>query len=222
MAPDRIIITIDGPAGSGKSTVASQLAGRLGVAYLDTGAMYRAVTLAALERGVQLDDGNALERLVSECRLEIGGQGQEGRVWLDGRDVTNQIRNREVTEQAHKLANEPGVREQLVRQQQRIGEQVGSLVTEGRDQGTVVFPDASYKFYLEANAECRARRRWEQLRGEAVDVSYDDILSSQLKRDKRDAGRSVGPMKAAADAIVVDTTDMSVEQVVQRLYEMVK
>jgi cytidylate kinase len=231
---DKVIITIDGPAGAGKSTVAARLAEKLQIAYLDTGAMYRAVTLAALEKAIPLDDQAALTEMVRQCQVELTWQFGQTRVRLDGREVTEAIREPKVTDQAHKLARLPGVRQQLVARQQRIAEQVGSLVTEGRDQGTVVFPEAKYKFYLDATPQCRARRRWEQLqqqkqrqtqgargedpsRREEDDISYEQILAAQQLRDRRDATRQAGPLKAPADAIVIDTTGMSVDQVVESM-----
>jgi len=230
---DKVIITIDGPAGAGKSTVAAKVAEKLRIAYLDTGAMYRAVTLAALEQAIPLDDQAALTEMVRQCQVELTWQCGQTRVLLDGREVTEAIREPKVTDQAHKLAKLPGVRQQLVARQQRIAGQVGSLVTEGRDQGTVVFPEAKFKFYLDATPQCRARRRLEQLqqqkqqtqgaRGEAPgcreenDISYEQILAAQQLRDRRDATRQAGPLKAPADAIVIDTTGMSVDQVVESL-----
>ena len=215
------IITIDGPAGSGKSTVAARLAQKLGIAYLDTGAMYRAVTLAALQRGVPLDNGAELARMVSNCHIEITDQPNTCRVWLDGRDVTEAIRSSEVTDQSHNLARLTKVREQLVRQQQAIARKLGSLVTEGRDQGTVVFPQANFKFYLDATPECRAKRRWNQLQANGADVNYDKILAAQKLRDQRDQSRTIGPLKPAPDAHIIDTTDMTIEQVVETLYQRV-
>ena len=229
-----VIITIDGPAGAGKSTVAAKLADKLRIAYLDTGAMYRAVTLAALEQAIPLDDQAALTEMVRQCQVELTWQSGQTHVTLDGQEVTEAIREPKVTDQAHKLAKLPGVRRQLVARQQRIAKQVGSLVTEGRDQGTVVFPEAKFKFYLDATPQCRARRRWEQLqqqkkqqtqggRGEDPrgreenDISYEQILAAQQLRDRRDATRQAGPLKAPADAIVIDTTGMSVDQVIESL-----
>jgi len=217
----RVQITIDGPAGSGKSTVAEKLAARLGIAYLDTGAMYRAVTLAALGREVSLDDAVALTAVAERCRIEFSRDEGDQRVWLDGEDVTRAIRSPEVTENAHKVASLEAVRALLVKQQRRIAEDVGSLVTEGRDQGTVVFPEAAFKFYLEASAACRARRRQEQLAEQGTAMDYEVLLRAQQQRDERDAGRRVGPMVPADDARVVDTSEMSIEEVVEFLYECV-
>lgn len=219
---ENLIITIDGPAGSGKSIVAEQLAQKLGIAYLDTGAMYRAVTWAVLERKVPLTDVEALTEVVRKSHLEYIRRGRQNTIFLDGQDVADAIRSPQVTNQAHILAAIPAVRELLVRRQQAIARQVGSLVTEGRDQGTVVFPQAGFKFYLDATAQCRAERRQKQLRQQGVQMSLEKVLFDQTQRDQRDSSRQVGPLKTAGDAIVVDTTDMSVEQVVEKLYRYIK
>ena len=219
---NNLIITIDGPAGAGKSTVAVKLAAKLGIAYLDTGAMYRAVTVAALEQQVPLDDEGALAEMVGRCKIEIEYRGGICSILLDGRDVTDKIRRPEVTEKAHYLAKAAAVREQLVRQQQQIGKRLGSLVTEGRDQGTVVFPEAGFKFYLDAAPESRAKRRQEQLQQQGVEMEYQEILDSQKQRDLRDSSRAAGPLKPADDAIVIDTTDMSLEEVVETLQKYVQ
>ncbi|MBN1436773.1 MAG: (d)CMP kinase [Sedimentisphaerales bacterium] len=213
-----LIVTIDGPAGSGKSTVAKLLAARLGVTYLDTGAMYRAVTWAALDRRVDLTDGSALAELAGRLKITLQRSGQGDRVLVDGYDITEAIRTSEVSAQAHYIAGAAAVREQLVSQQRRIGETAGSLVTEGRDQGSVVFPDAGFKFYLDASAECRARRRWLQLREKDSTVKLEDVLAAQRERDHRDSTRAVGPMKVPDDAIVVDTSEMAIDDVVEYLY----
>lgn len=217
------VITIDGPAGSGKSTVAALLAERLGAGFLDTGAMYRAVTLAALQQNVDLDDRQALTNLARQCRIEIAVKEKPNQVKLNDRDVTEAIRAPEVTDSAHKVASLQAVREILVAQQRQIAAETRLLVAEGRDQGTVVFPQADFKFYLDAAPACRARRRWRQLkRSESrANISYQEVLSAQRQRDQRDAGRSVSPMKIPPGAIVIDTTDMTIEQVVQEIYRHV-
>lgn len=230
---NRLIITIDGPAGSGKSTVAAQLARRLGVTYLNTGAMYRALTWAALDRNICLDDAAALKKLAQESRIEpLGLSGSVGsaepgvsdspsRISLDGRDVTKEIRSPEVTDNSHKIADQPEIRSILVEQQQRIGRAVGSLVTEGRDQGTVVFPDADFKFYLNASERCRAQRRVEQLKTNDTEVGFDEILSTQQQRDQRDSARAVGPLKIPPGGHVIDTTEMNIKEVVETLYDFI-
>jgi CMP/dCMP kinase len=212
-----MIITIDGPAGSGKSTVAAKLAEKVGIGYLDTGAMYRAVTWGAIAAGIDLDNAGALGDYAAQCRIEMHGSGDKFQIRLDGRDITAEIRTPELTNQSHKAANNPRVRAVLVKQQRRIAVELGSAVTEGRDQGTVAFPEATVKFYLNASAPCRAGRRWEQLRSKGIEADYERILSDQQQRDARDAGREVGPLKAASDAIVIDTTEMNIEKVVERM-----
>lgn len=214
-----MIVTIDGPAGSGKSTVAACLADRLQIGYLDTGAMYRAVTLAALKKNVELTQPEKLAKLAKDCRIEFHTKDLGTEVRLDGQDVTDEIRLPEVSDNAHYIAGAPQVREVLVEQQQRIAREMGALVTEGRDQGTVVFPYAAFKFYLDASPECRAQRRVQQLQQKGVAARYDEILAAQNERDQRDSSRSVGPLKPAPDAIRVDTTNLTIDEVIENLYK---
>jgi len=215
------IITIDGPAGSGKSTVAVRLAARLGLAYLDTGAMYRAATLAALEQNVPLDEPAVLAELLGRCRIELARPEAPERVFLNGRDVTEGIRSPRVTEQAHYLAGQPALRRGLVEQQRRIAQQCGGLVTEGRDQGTVAFPQAQWKFYLDADPAERARRRWRQRQEKGETVALEEVLAAQQQRDRRDLTRAVGPLRVPDGALVIDTTHLTVAQVVDTLYRHV-
>ena len=217
----QLIITIDGPAGSGKSTIARHLAERLGIAYLDTGAMYRALTLAALEGCVDLDDGAALTRLAAACRIDLALPEAPDRVYLDGHDVTEAIRRPTVTASAHKLACVAELRQHLVAEQRRIAQRAPGLVTEGRDQGSVVFPGADYKFYLDAAPEIRARRRQAELSAQGECVSYGDTLAAQRERDARDRSRREGPLKVPEDAIVIDTSALTIEEVVQALLDRI-
>lgn len=217
-----MIITIDGPAGSGKSTVAAALAKRLGIAYLDTGAMYRAATLAALRKQVSLDDPEMLATVLMDSLIEVAKREAPDRVWLNGCDVTEEIRCQEVTENTHKIAAQAPLRTLLVQQQRHIAEQAGSLVTEGRDQGTVAFPEAQFKFYLDADPDCRARRRWEQIQSSDSGLSCQEVLAQQQQRDQRDRTRKNSPLQVPQNAIVIDTTNLTFDQVVDTLYRHVK
>ncbi len=212
-----MIVTIDGPAGAGKSTIARLLAQRLGFRFLDTGAMYRAVTLAALRRGLATDDPAAWAELAGRIDLRFEGQ----RVLLAGEDVSDAIRANRVTIHSRYAADNPRVRERLVERQREIG-RTGDIVTEGRDQGTVVFPQAECKIFLTASPAERARRRVAELRQRGENPEFAEILTQQLARDQRDAERSVGPLAAAEDAIVVATDSLSIEQVVDRLVDLVR
>lgn len=217
-----LIITIDGPAGSGKSTIAKRLAQRLKVAYLDTGAMYRAVTLAALRANADFEDAEGLAAIAHHCKIEFQTQSAgEDRVLLNGADVTEVIRSTEVTNHAHYIAGAAAIRAELVRQQQGIGVNCDGLVTEGRDQGTVVFPNARFKFYLDASPEVRARRRLLQLQQKNLKLTFEEILKDQQQRDARDAKREVGPLAIPAGACVVDTSAMGIDEVVDHLYRIV-
>ena len=224
-----MIITIDGPAGSGKSTVAEELAHKLQAAFLDTGAMYRAVTLAALRQNLSLDNQDALTKMVAQgpCQIDFARRDKQNIVQINGQDVTSAIRDRQVTDQSHKIAALPRIRDLLVQRQRQIAQKATTdtsynctLVTEGRDQGTVVFPDAQFKFFLDASAQCRAQRRWLQL-PPPNRPHLEQVLKDQQQRDRRDASRKVAPLKPATDAMVIDTTEMTLEQVVNKLYQIV-
>jgi cytidylate kinase len=207
-----MIITIDGPAGAGKSSVARLLAQRLGFEFLDTGAMYRVVTLATLTANVDPHDEPALTALLDRMRLEM----PPGRVLLDGEDVTAQIRTPQVTAASGAIADSPLVRQRLVAMQQEIA-RGRDFVTEGRDQGTVVFPDALCKFFITADPLERALRRQRELAARGTPVELEELLRAQEERDARDAARAIGPMKPADDAIHLDTTHLTLEQVVERM-----
>jgi cytidylate kinase len=207
-----MIVTIDGPAGSGKSTAARLLAERLGFEFLDTGAMYRAVALEALARGLDADDAPGVAAVAQAIKINALGPV----IRANGRDVTAEIRSPEVTSAASRVAAIPQVREALVRLQRQAA--AGrSIVTEGRDQGTVVFPQAEFKFYLTADSEQRAVRRQLELESQGQAIALDDLRRQILERDTRDETRDVAPLRPADDAISVDTTSLSPEQTVELL-----
>jgi CMP/dCMP kinase len=214
----QLTITIDGPAGSGKSTVARSVAATLGYIYLDSGAMYRALALKALERRLRLDDAAGLEALARETHIELKSPtpaqeaaGLKNRVFLDGREVSEGIRGAEVAQAASRLATILGVREVLVSEQQRAGEG-GGVVMEGRDIGTVVFPGAELKIFLDATPETRAQRRWKEHREQGDNVTLLDVLQEIRERDKRDRERKVSPLVRAKDAVLLDNTAMGIEE----------
>ena len=212
-----MIVTIDGPAGAGKSSVAKTLAQRLGFRFLDTGAMYRAVTLAAARGGFDWQHPERLAELARRLSIELRG----GRVWLNGEDVSEAIRTSAITGLVYHAANNAAVRHQLVDLQRRAaaGQDV---VTEGRDQGTVVFPHAECKVFLTASPAERARRRMLDLQSRGEQLSFDEVLAQQTLRDERDATRDVGPLLKADDAIEFLTDGLSPEQVVERLERLVR
>ncbi|MHC4655143.1 MAG: (d)CMP kinase [Planctomycetota bacterium] len=216
------VITIDGPAASGKSTVARLLAERLGVSFLDTGAMYRAVTLAAIEAGVDMREEEKLLGVLDNRKFEFAVREGKMVVCIDGLDVTEQIRGQEVTVNARYVASAAKLREKLVEMQRQFAAREKKIVTEGRDQGTVAFPDAGVKFYLTADTGERAKRRQIELRAKGSSENLEQIQNAIEERDKSDENRAVGPLKPAEDAIVVDTTDLSIEEVVEKLLRCVE
>jgi len=212
-----MIITLDGPAGAGKSSTARALAARLGWCYMDTGAMYRAVALSALERGVPLEDSDRVALLAEQIRIEFCA----GRVVVDGRDVSAEIRTDRITQATRPVADAPAVRAAMKLIQRRMAEGL-DLVTEGRDQGSVVFPQAEIKVYLTASPQERARRRHREELDRGRDVSLDAVLASQSHRDDADRARPVGALRPADDAVLLETDGLSAEEVVQRLVDMVE
>jgi CMP/dCMP kinase len=212
-----MIVVIDGPAGAGKSSAARTLARRLGFRFLDTGAMYRAVALAAVERGLPWDDPEALAALARKLSIEL----RDDRIFLDGRDVSQAIRTLSITSVTHYAADNPGVRGHLVElQRQAAGHD--NVVTEGRDQGTVVFPHAECKIFLTASPTERARRRLRDLEARGEEHSLDVVLEQQNQRDDRDRNRKVGPLVAATDAIEISTDGLEPAEVVARLEAIVR
>ncbi len=216
------IITIDGPSGSGKSTAACMLAQRLGFTHLDTGAMYRAVTFQALQKGLDLRDAAELGDLAKGIDLDLTPTANGTEVTISGRDVTELIRTVEVTENAHFVASRRGVRDEMVKRQRKLATKLAPLVAEGRDQGTAVFPRAQVKFFLDADPATRARRRYRQLQHSGEAVTYDQVLANIQTRDARDSNRSTAPLEVPPGAIVVDTTDMSISQMVDELVRHVQ
>ncbi|HOC71764.1 MAG TPA: (d)CMP kinase, partial [Candidatus Hydrogenedentes bacterium] len=204
------IVAIDGPAGAGKSTVARRVAERLGFAFLDTGAMYRAATWRALARGVDLHDPEALEASTRDMRLEMDETPSGQRVTVDGEDVTAAIRTPEVTRLIYRLDQIPGVRRILVDHQRRFGER-GPTVAEGRDIGTVVFPAAKCKIYLDASLDCRTRRRAAELAAKGLPVDFDQLREEIRDRDEKSRTRADSPLRRADDAVLVDSTDLTAD-----------
>lgn len=207
----KLTIAIDGPVGSGKSTVAQRVAELLGYTYLDSGAMYRALAWKALRRGVSLDQADKLESLARETRIDLEASVEGLRVRLDGQDVTEAIRSAEVSQAASRVAMIAVVREVLVAEQRRAG-QSGGVVMEGRDIGTVVFPDADLKIYLDASVEVRAERRWREHEQQGERIQLARMITEVRERDRRDRDREASPLVRAPDAVVVDNTAMDVEE----------
>jgi len=212
-----MIITIDGPAGSGKSTAARGLAQRLSFQFLDTGAMYRAVAWACLQRKIDPQNMEAVATLAQDIRIDLNGE----KVWVDSHDVSSEIRSLPVSQTTSIVAANPLVRNVMVTLQRHIA--VGkNIVTEGRDQGTVVFPNAECKFYLIADPEERAKRRHTELQGHGAEITIEEILHQQQERDERDKNRSYAPLRCAPDAIPINTTTMTPDQVLNLMQDFVR
>ena len=212
MADSIPVIAIDGPSASGKGTVAQQVASALGFAYLDSGALYRLVTLAAMRKGVDLDDAPGLEAVARAMGVEF----RDGSTWLDGADVTQDLRQEEVSAAASRVAAHSGVRGALLDRQRGFRRPPG-LVADGRDMGSVVFPDAPLKVYLTADVAARAERRYKQLMEKGMYAKMPDVVEELRRRDTRDASRAVAPLKHYPDAIFLDTTGLSVAQAVEKI-----
>ena len=214
------IITIDGPAGAGKSTVAKELAKILKFSYLDTGAMYRALTLKAIQKNVDLENEEALAELARQTRINLEDNAHGIKVYLDNQDVSPDIRSLKVTNNTFYIASSPKVREIMVSWQREIGHRK-NIVAEGRDLGTVVFPQAAFKFYLDAQPKERCRRRANELKQKGIDVKEDRLLLEMSDRDQRDQTRRAGPLKKASDAVYIDSTHLSVEEVIAEILQYV-
>jgi cytidylate kinase len=214
--PNDTIIAIDGPAGAGKSTVARRLAERLSYLYLDTGAMYRAITWEALNEKVDLEDGNALTELARRTVLELVPDADVTRVLVNGRDITDEIRLPEVTNAVTYVDRVPGVRQHMLESQRAFGRH-GRIVAEGRDIGTVVFPDAACKIYLDASLEERAVRRWRDMRQRGMHADIEEVKRDIKERDANTMQRNIAPLRQAEDAVRIDTTSLSVDEIVETI-----
>ena len=215
------IVAIDGPAGAGKSTVARRVADALGYAFLDTGAMYRAATWRAFDRGVALDDPAALAESTRAMQFAVKEEGGRLRVWVDGRNVTDAIRTPEVTRAIHYLDHNPEVRACLVALQRAVGAQQPT-VAEGRDIGTVVFPNARCKIYLDASLDERTRRRAEELEAKGMAVDRCALREEIQRRDEKDMGRAISPLRCASDSVRVDTTGLTIDEVVEKIVALAR
>lgn len=213
------VIAIDGPSGSGKGTIASRVAEKLGYSLLDSGALYRVLGIATVRHRVDINDQLEVAKLASKLDIEFGRSGP-GSVWLDGEDVTLDIRTNKGSELASRVGAMPAAREALYERQLAFRQAPG-LVADGRDMGTVVFPDAQLKIYLTASPEERAERRYKQLIGKGIDAILPGLLRELKERDRRDSERAISPLKPAEDATVIDTTNLDIEQVVSQVLSLV-
>ena len=217
----RAVITIDGPAGAGKTSIAKIVSRKLGYNYIDTGAMYRAISWKAFREKIDLKAKEKLIKMVRNTKIELKNRAGMVRVYLDGKDITNKIRNKRLAEGASILATVPEVREQLMKIQRRMGSS-GGIVVEGRDIGTVVFPRADYKFYLDASIKERALRRYRELKVKGEEGQLAELEKAIRSRDKRDRTRGVAPLKIARDAVVIDSTYMSKKEVVEFILKRIQ
>ncbi len=217
-----MIIAIDGPSGAGKSTLGRMVARELGLLYIDTGAMYRAAALAVTRSGVSTQDSEAVAAIVAGARISLEGDPDSLRVMLDGHDVSDEIRNEDVSHSASVISTISEVRRALVSRQRVLGERGRGAVLDGRDIGTVVFPKADLKFFLTAMPEERAHRRYEEERLRERDLTFEDTLTDINKRDQRDSTREDSPLAIAEDAIVIDSTELSIDEVFEKMMTEIK
>ncbi|MFH2012957.1 MAG: (d)CMP kinase [Pseudomonadota bacterium] len=216
-----LIIAIDGPSGAGKSTISKILAKRLNYTYIDTGAMYRAVALRTLEKNINIDDENSLSQMCLETDISFSIGNGSSKVLLNGKDVTEAIRAPNVSLVASSVSAKKVVRDTLLKLQRKMGKD-GGVIMEGRDIGTVVFPDADIKFYLDALSEERGKRRYKELIAKGENVSLDKVTKELIQRDLNDSSRKYAPLKPAIDAINIDSTDRTIEEIVDKLLEIIR
>lgn len=209
-------IAIDGPAGAGKSTIAKAVAQKLGVVYIDTGAMYRAIGLGVVRRGVEASDVDGVEGVLDELSVTIKHTEQGQQIYLNGENVSNLIRTPEISVAASKVAVIPSVRLKLVELQRALAKET-DVIMDGRDIGTYVLPDAQLKIFLTASPEARAKRRYDELLEKGVETTFEDVYNDMVFRDKNDSGREFAPLKPAEDSVMVDTTDLTLEQSIDRI-----
>lgn len=221
MFSETVIVTVDGPSGAGKGTLCMSLANKLGFKLLDSGAIYRVLALAAIHHGVELESEEALVPLATHLDVQFVAEGDLVKVILEGEDVSGELRKEETGMAASTVAALPRVREALLRRQRAFAKDLG-LVADGRDMGTVVFPQAQVKIFLDASAEERARRRYNQLHEKGLNVRFDDLLSEIQLRDDRDRNRPVAPLRPAEDALVLDSTSMSIDEVVEKALQYIE
>lgn len=215
-----LIIAIDGPAASGKSTTAQFLAEKLGYVYIDTGAMYRACALKAKKMGIDINDEESIRELLDDIDIRIENHNSKNRIFLDGEDVSEDIRADDISALASAISAIPAVRYKMVELQRKMGEK-GGVILDGRDIGTFVFPTAEVKFFLTASPEIRAKRRWLELQQKGINKDFSEVLADLVKRDNNDSQRALAPLKKADDAIEVDTSNMTIEEQTDFLYQII-
>jgi len=217
----KLIVAIDGPAGAGKSTVAKRLAHELGYTYMDTGAMYRAFAWKVMQDEIDLEDETSLRKILSETKIDLKKDNGQLRVFLDEVDITDRIRTPVLSQMASKVSTLRAVRERMVELQRAMGRE-GGVVVEGRDIGTIVFPKAEVKIYLDASSQERARRRFEELKAQGKGINLKETLKEMEERDRRDQEREVAPLRKAKDAVVIDSTQLDAEGVMERIMREVR